>query len=164
VDCRLVERVITLGGNRWSLVRHVYSPSVAAWVLAIRKSRSVLLSPGPAWASSWQRPTGSATSCRLRRVPTTLPYVRADLLILVVVLLIFAIAGVCESICCVGTERRSTRDDGAVTDLYIRIREQPREVLDTIARSLNVRASECHADHLRPLHGANCSVYRRSCA
>ena len=29
-----------------------------------------------------------------------------------------------------------------MTDLYIRIREQPREVLDTIARSLNVRASE----------------------
>jgi arsenite methyltransferase len=29
-----------------------------------------------------------------------------------------------------------------VTDLYTRIREQPREVLDTIARSLNVRASE----------------------
>jgi sulfonate transport system permease protein len=33
VDRRLVERVITLGGNRWSLVRHVYLPSVAAWVL-----------------------------------------------------------------------------------------------------------------------------------
>jgi len=30
----------------------------------------------------------------------------------------------------------------AVTDLYIRIREQPREVLDTIAKSMNVRASE----------------------
>jgi len=29
-----------------------------------------------------------------------------------------------------------------VTDLYIRIREQPRDVLDTIAKSLNVRASE----------------------
>jgi arsenite methyltransferase len=29
-----------------------------------------------------------------------------------------------------------------VTDLYTRIREQPREVLDTIANSLNVRASE----------------------
>ena len=33
VDRRLVERVITLGGGRWSLVRHVYLPSVAAWVL-----------------------------------------------------------------------------------------------------------------------------------
>jgi len=29
-----------------------------------------------------------------------------------------------------------------VTDLYARIREQPRDVLDTIAKSLNVRASE----------------------
>ena len=33
VDRRLVERVITLGGDRWSLVRHVYLPSVASWVL-----------------------------------------------------------------------------------------------------------------------------------
>ena len=34
VDRRLVERVITLGGNRWALVRHVYLPSVTAWVLS----------------------------------------------------------------------------------------------------------------------------------
>jgi NitT/TauT family transport system permease protein len=33
VDRKLVERVITLGGGRWALVRHVYLPSVAAWVL-----------------------------------------------------------------------------------------------------------------------------------
>jgi NitT/TauT family transport system permease protein len=33
VDRRLVERIITLGGNRWALLRHVYLPSVAAWVL-----------------------------------------------------------------------------------------------------------------------------------
>jgi NitT/TauT family transport system permease protein len=32
VDRRLLERVITLGDDRWSLVRHVYLPSVAAWV------------------------------------------------------------------------------------------------------------------------------------
>jgi NitT/TauT family transport system permease protein len=37
VDRRLVERVITLGGNRGSLVRHVYLPSVAAWVLGSLK-------------------------------------------------------------------------------------------------------------------------------
>jgi len=30
---RLVERVVTLGGDRWALVRHVYLPSVTAWVL-----------------------------------------------------------------------------------------------------------------------------------
>jgi NitT/TauT family transport system permease protein len=37
VDRRLVERVITLGGNRYDLVRHVYLPSVAAWVLGSLK-------------------------------------------------------------------------------------------------------------------------------
>src|SRR5437764_8385792 len=34
VDRRLVERVITLGGDRWALVRHVYLPSVTALVLS----------------------------------------------------------------------------------------------------------------------------------
>jgi NitT/TauT family transport system permease protein len=34
VDRKLVERVITLGGDRWSLVRHVYLPSVTAWILS----------------------------------------------------------------------------------------------------------------------------------
>ena len=33
VDRKLVERVVTLGGNRLALVRHVYLPSVTAWVL-----------------------------------------------------------------------------------------------------------------------------------
>src|SRR5437879_6446310 len=33
VDRRLVERVLTLGGDRWALVRHVYLPSFASWVL-----------------------------------------------------------------------------------------------------------------------------------
>jgi NitT/TauT family transport system permease protein len=33
VDRRLVDRVVTLGGNRWALLQHVYLPSVAAWVL-----------------------------------------------------------------------------------------------------------------------------------
>jgi NitT/TauT family transport system permease protein len=34
VDRRLVERIITLGGDRWALIRHVYLPSVAAWILS----------------------------------------------------------------------------------------------------------------------------------
>ena len=34
VDRKLVERIITLGGDRWALVRHVYLPSVAAWILS----------------------------------------------------------------------------------------------------------------------------------
>jgi sulfonate transport system permease protein len=33
VDRKLVERITTLGGGRWALVRHVYLPSVASWVL-----------------------------------------------------------------------------------------------------------------------------------
>jgi NitT/TauT family transport system permease protein len=33
VDQRLVDRITTLGGDRWALLRHVYLPSVAAWVL-----------------------------------------------------------------------------------------------------------------------------------
>jgi sulfonate transport system permease protein len=37
VDRRLVERVATLGGGRRALVRHVYLPSVAAWLLGSLK-------------------------------------------------------------------------------------------------------------------------------
>lgn len=33
VDQRLVERVQTLGGGRWILIREVYVPSVTAWVM-----------------------------------------------------------------------------------------------------------------------------------
>lgn len=33
VDHRLIERVLTLGGGKWVLVREVYIPSVTAWVL-----------------------------------------------------------------------------------------------------------------------------------
>jgi NitT/TauT family transport system permease protein len=32
-----VERIVTLGGGRWALVRHVYLPSVAAWVMGSLK-------------------------------------------------------------------------------------------------------------------------------
>jgi len=30
-----IERVVTLGGGRMTLVRHVYLPSVAAWVTSL---------------------------------------------------------------------------------------------------------------------------------
>lgn len=33
VDVRLVERIRTLGGGRWTLLREVYMPSVAAWIM-----------------------------------------------------------------------------------------------------------------------------------
>src|SRR3954470_12103831 len=37
VDRKLVERITTLGGGRWALVRHVYLPSVTAWILGNMK-------------------------------------------------------------------------------------------------------------------------------
>jgi NitT/TauT family transport system permease protein len=37
VDQRLVERIVTLGGGRAALIRHVYLPSVAAWVMGSLK-------------------------------------------------------------------------------------------------------------------------------
>lgn len=37
VDRRLVERILTLGGDRSALVRHVYLPAVTAWVLSSMK-------------------------------------------------------------------------------------------------------------------------------
>jgi NitT/TauT family transport system permease protein len=37
VDRKLVERVVTLGGGRWALVRHVYLPSVGASVMGSLK-------------------------------------------------------------------------------------------------------------------------------
>ena len=33
VDRRLIERVQTLGGGRWALLREVYLPSVTAWIM-----------------------------------------------------------------------------------------------------------------------------------
>ena len=72
VDRRLVERVVTLGGDRWALVRHVYLPSVAAWVLGNLK-----VAVGFAFTGAVRRrvrggnAAASATSCRSRRAPTT---------------------------------------------------------------------------------------------
>ncbi len=37
VDARLIERVVTLGGDRWVLLREVYLPSVTAWVMGTLK-------------------------------------------------------------------------------------------------------------------------------
>jgi NitT/TauT family transport system permease protein len=33
VDRRLIERIVTLGGGRWALLRHVYLPSIMAWIM-----------------------------------------------------------------------------------------------------------------------------------
>ena len=97
VDRRLVERVITLGGNRWSLVRHVYLPSVAAWVLGNLKiavgfaftgacvGEFVAATHGLGYLLSFAQSTYNAALM-----------FALILLILVVVLLIFAIAGYLE--------------------------------------------------------------------
>jgi NitT/TauT family transport system permease protein len=94
VDRRLVERVITLGGDRWSLVRHVYLPSVASWVLGNLKiavgfaftgacvGEFVAATHGLGYLLSFAQSTYNAALM-----------FALILLILVVVLLIFAIAG-----------------------------------------------------------------------
>jgi len=94
VDPKLVERVITLGGNRWSLVRHVYLPSVAAWVLGNLKiavgfaftgacvGEFVAATHGLGYLLSFAQSTYNAALM-----------FALILLILVVVLAIFAVAG-----------------------------------------------------------------------
>src|SRR4051812_49097080 len=94
VDRKLVERIVTLGGGRWALVRHVYLPSVAAWILGNLKvavgfaftgavvGEFVAATSGLGYLLSFAQSTyNSALMLAL------------VLLIMVVVLLIFAIAG-----------------------------------------------------------------------
>lgn len=94
VDRKLVERILTLGGNRWSLLRHVYLPSVAAWVLGNLKvavgfaftgavvGEFVAASRGLGYLLSFAQSTYNA-SLMMALV----------LLIMAVVLVIFALAG-----------------------------------------------------------------------
>jgi NitT/TauT family transport system permease protein len=94
VDRRLVERVLTLGGGRWALLRHVYLPSLAAWVLGNLKvavgfaftgavvGEFVAASRGLGYLLAFAQSTyNSALMLAL------------VLLIMVVVLVIFAVAG-----------------------------------------------------------------------
>ena len=94
VDKKLVERIVTLGGNRLDLLRHVYLPSVAAWVLGNLKvavgfaftgavvGEFVAASRGLGYLLSFAQSTYNA-SLMLALV----------LLIMAVVLVIFALAG-----------------------------------------------------------------------
>lgn len=94
VDRKLVERVVTLGGGRLALVRHVYLPSVAAWVLGNLKvavgfaftgacvGEFVAATHGLGYLLSFAQSTYNAALM-----------FALILLILVVVMLIFAIAG-----------------------------------------------------------------------
>jgi len=94
VDRRLVERIVTLGGGRWALVRHVYLPSVAAWVLGNLKvavgfaftgacvGEFVAASRGLGYLLSFAQSTFNSALM-----------LAIILLIMVVVLVIFALAG-----------------------------------------------------------------------
>jgi NitT/TauT family transport system permease protein len=94
VDRRMVERVVTLGGDRWALIRHVYLPSVTAWILSNLKiavgfaftgalvGEFVAATHGLGYLLSFAQSTYNAALMFALIV-----------LILVVVLLIFGIAG-----------------------------------------------------------------------
>jgi NitT/TauT family transport system permease protein len=94
VDRGLVERVVTLGGDRWSLVRHVYLPSVTAWVLGSLKVAVGFAFTGACVGEfvAASRGLGYLLSFAQSTYNAALMFALI-LLILVVVLLIFAIAG-----------------------------------------------------------------------
>ena len=98
VDRKFVERITTLGGNRWALLRHVYLPSVAAWVLGNLKvavgfaftgavvGEFVAASRGLGYLLSFAQSTYNAALM-----------IALILMIMVVVLVIFAVANRLET-------------------------------------------------------------------
>jgi NitT/TauT family transport system permease protein len=97
VDRRLVERVLTLGGDRWSVVRHVYLPSVTAWVLGSLKVAVGFAFTGACVGEfvAASRGLGYLLSFAQSTYNAALMFALI-LLILLVVLLIFAVAGQLE--------------------------------------------------------------------
>jgi NitT/TauT family transport system permease protein len=94
VDRRLVERVITLGGDRWSLVRHLYLPSVAAWVLGSLKIAVGFAFTGACVGEFVAASRGLGYLLSFAQSTYNAPLMFAlILLILVVVLVIFGLAG-----------------------------------------------------------------------
>jgi len=94
VDRRLVERVLTLNGDRWALVRHVYLPSVAAWVLGNLKVAVGFAFTGAVVGEfvAASRGLGYLLSFAQSTYNSALIFALI-LLIMVVVLAIFALAG-----------------------------------------------------------------------
>jgi NitT/TauT family transport system permease protein len=94
VDRRLVERIITLGGDRWALVRHVYLPSVTAWILSNLKVAVGFAFTGACVGEfvAATRGLGYLLSFAQSTYNAALMFALI-FLILVVVLLIFAAAG-----------------------------------------------------------------------
>jgi NitT/TauT family transport system permease protein len=94
VDRRLVERVVTLGGGRWALVRHVYLPSVAAWVMSNLKVAVGFAFTGAVVGEfvAATRGLGYLLSFAQSTYNSALMFALV-LLIMIIVLVIFAIAG-----------------------------------------------------------------------
>jgi NitT/TauT family transport system permease protein len=94
VDRRLVERIVTLGGSRWDLVRHVYLPSVAAWILGSLKVAVGFAFTGACVGEfvAASRGLGYLLSFAQSTYNAALMFALI-LLIMVVVLVIFAAAG-----------------------------------------------------------------------
>jgi NitT/TauT family transport system permease protein len=94
IDRRLIERVVTLGGNRMALVRHVYLPSVASLVLGSLKVAVGFAFTGACVGEfvAASRGLGYLLSFAQNTYNSALMFALI-LLILVVVLLIFGIAG-----------------------------------------------------------------------
>jgi NitT/TauT family transport system permease protein len=97
VDRRLVERVLTLGGDRWALVRHVYLPSVASWVLGSLKVAVGFAFTGACVGEfvAASRGLGYLLSFAQSTYNAALMFALI-LLILAVVLVIFSVAGKLE--------------------------------------------------------------------
>src|SRR5437763_1197482 len=94
VDHRLVERIVTLGGGRWALVRHVYLPSVTAWILGNMKVAVGFAFTGAVVGEFVAATSGLGYLLSFAQSSYNSALMLAlVLLIMVVVLLIFAIAG-----------------------------------------------------------------------
>jgi NitT/TauT family transport system permease protein len=97
VDRKLVERIITLGGGRWALVRHVYLPSLAAWILGSLKVAVGFAFTGACVGQfvAASRGLGYLLSFAQSTYNSALMFALI-LLIMAVVLVIFAVAGQLE--------------------------------------------------------------------
>src|SRR5438128_513262 len=97
VDRKLVERIITLGGGRWALVRHVYLPSLAAWILGSLKVAVGFAFTGACVGEfvAASRGLGYLLSFAQSTYNSALMFALI-LLIMAVVLVIFAVAGQLE--------------------------------------------------------------------
>ncbi len=94
VDRRLVDRIVTLGGDRRALVRHVYLPSVAVWIMSNLKIAVGFAFTGAIVGEfvAATRGLGYLLSFAQSTYNAALMFALV-LLIMTVVLVIFAIAG-----------------------------------------------------------------------